>query len=235
MKLEQLFLLHLMAGVGIAVCVYLSAPSKRTAERWFQTLTAVVFWPLFLPLLLSQRGGAESESPGPPGPNAPDDLDRAIAQVDKELEAALQSLDGWGENLREKAQGRLQESRSAWTAQAGRVREMDQIMARSREVPAEGGLLSGSERARDSQELTRQNLERLGQVRQKALDDLVGMLARVRELVLMLHLARFTDASTARAEELVAQLGAVVKESPATDWQQELRANGIGLYRAGRV
>jgi len=226
MNLEQLFLLHLMAGVGVAVCVYLSAPG-RVAARWFQTLAAVVFWPLFLPLLLSQRAVTESESQCQPAPGSPDELDRVIAKVDAELEGALQSLDGWGENIRERARSRLQELRSTWTAQAGRVREMDQIMARSRDVQTEPELLSGSERVRGSQEVIRQNLELLGQVRQQTLDDLLGMLARMRELVSMIHLARFTSAPATRAEELIAQIDAVVEGIPATAWQQELKGNGI--------
>ena len=31
MKLEQLFLLHLMAGAGVAVCVYLSCTERAAA------------------------------------------------------------------------------------------------------------------------------------------------------------------------------------------------------------
>ncbi len=111
MKLEQLFLLHLMAGVGVAVCVYLSGRDR--SARWFQTLAAVVFWPLFLPLLLSGRTRTDSEPPPQPVPGSLDEVDRAIAQVDEELEGVLQSLDGWGDGLRERAQGRLRELRVA--------------------------------------------------------------------------------------------------------------------------
>jgi hypothetical protein len=226
MKLEQLFLLHLMAGVGVAVCVYLSA-SGRGVVRWFQALAAIFFWPLFLPLLLSDRTKTNNESSGQLASGSLDELDRTIAQVDAELEVALQSLDGWGENLRERGQERLQELRSTWIAQAGRVREMDQIMARSWGVQQEGDLWSGSVRVHESQEMIHKNLERLRQVRQRTLDDLIGMLARVRELVSMIHLARFTGAPASRAEELVGQLGAIGKGVPATTWQQEFGKNEI--------
>jgi hypothetical protein len=234
MKLEQLLLLHLMAGVGVAVGVYLSAPSRHRAARWSQTLAAVIFWPLFLPLLLSNRRQEEGESKGQPAPGSPDELDRAIAQVDAELETALQSLDGWGETLRERGQGRLQQLRSAWTALAGRVRDMDQILARSRSVQTEGALFLGAERARDSQEAIRQNFELLEQVRQQTLDDLLGVLARVRELISMIHLARFTGAPASRAEELVAQLGTVAEEIAVTIGQQELGGNGMVAFNKVR-
>jgi hypothetical protein len=204
------------------VCVYLAARSQRPAVRWFQALTAVIFWPLFLPLLLSGRGEAEGQSSGQPGSGSADELDRAIAQVEAELEGALPSLDGWGPPIRESAQRRFQELRSTWTTLAGRVREMDQIIARFRDGRTEGDLLAGSERARDAEEVIRRNFERLGQVRQKTLDDLLGLLAQVRELVSLIHLARFTSAPATRAEELVAQLGAVAEGISAT-WQQEPR------------
>jgi hypothetical protein len=56
-----------------------------------------------------------------------------------------------------------------------------------------------------------QNIDRLGQVRRRAYDDLMGTLAWVRELVSMIHLAKFTGAPAARAEELVAQIAAAVE------------------------
>ncbi len=211
MKLEQLLLLHLMAGAGVAVCVYLSVPSDRVAQRLFQTVAAVVFWPLFLPLLLSQRREVEGDPPSQPDPDAPDELSRAIAQVEGELEAALQSLDTWTEDLRERAQDRFRQLRTVWSTQAERIREMDQILVRSRDVPAEAALLAASDRVRESQEVIRQNVEQLGQVRQRTLDNLLGMLARVRELVSAIHLARFTAAPAAQAEELLAQMDGVVE------------------------
>jgi hypothetical protein len=64
---------------------------------------------------------------------------------------------------------------------------------------------------RHSQRARLQNIERLRRVRQRAHDDLMGMLAWVRELVSMIHLAKFTGAPAARAEELVAQIAAAVE------------------------
>jgi hypothetical protein len=139
----------------------------------------------------------------------------------------LSSLEGWGEDMRARGQDRLQELRSAWVLQAGRVREMDRIIERARNLPPDGELLSGSERIRGSQEAIRQNLERLGQVRQQTLDELLGLLARVRELVSMIHLARFTSAPAARAEELVAQLGTLTSARQEHRETQKERAAGF--------
>jgi hypothetical protein len=54
-------------------------------------------------------------------------------------------------------------------------------------------------------------LQRLRQLRDRAYEDLMATLAWVRELVSMIHLAKFTGAPAARAEELVAQIAAAVE------------------------
>jgi hypothetical protein len=51
--------------------------------------------------------------------------------------------------------------------------------------------------------------------------DLIGTLAWVRELVTMIHLAKFSGAPPARAEELVAQIAAAVQGlSEVSLWRQ---------------
>jgi hypothetical protein len=215
MMLDQLLLLHLMAGVGVAVAVYLTSRSRRRSERWFGVLTALVFWPLYLPLLLARRG--EPRRGAAPQPAAgQDELAVAIAQVDAELEGALQSLGGWAEDVLARERDRLGELRGVWTTQAERIREMDRLLARPEYGEAAAAWVAGplgaegSARLRHSQEVIQQNLDRLRQVRERALLDLLGTLAWVRELVSMIHLARFTGAPAARAEELVAQIAAAV-------------------------
>jgi hypothetical protein len=225
--LDQLLLLHLMVGVGVAVAVYLSSRARRRGERWLQVLAAVVFWPLYLPLLLTRRGGEMTAAASPSPAPAQDELGRAIAQVDAELEGALQSLGGWAENVLARERDRLHELRRAWTAQAERIREMDRLLGRPEYGAAAPDALTappgaaGSERLRHSQQVIRQNLERLRRVREQAWTDLLGTLAWVRELVSMIHLAKFTGAPAARAEELVAQIAAAVEGLSAVTWQQE--------------
>ena len=51
-------------------------------------------------------------------------------------------------------------------------------------------------------------------------DDLMGTLAWVRELVSMIHLAKFTGAPASRAEELVAQIAAAIEGISAVTWQE---------------
>lgn len=183
----------------------------------------MAFWPLFLPILLT-RSRAEPESAGLATHEPRDELTGAIARVEAELDAAFSSLDGWAEDVLAHEAGRLRELRTALTAQAARIREMDRLLNGSESDPAgpdltatataeAGGRRSQSERAR------RANFERLRRVRRHAYDDLMGTLAWVRELVSMIHLAKFTGAPASRAGELVAQIAAAVEGVSAVTWQ----------------
>jgi hypothetical protein len=154
--------------------------------------------------------------------------------VDAELDAALSSLDGWAEDVLAREKDRIQELRLAWNAQAARVREMDHLLTQpafaspSPSVDATDARLAAGPHADHSidrrwhSELARcQNMERLRKVRRQAYDDLMGTLAWVRELVSMIHLAKFTGAPASRAEELVAQVAAAVAGVSAVTWQEK--------------
>jgi len=78
-----------------------------------------------------------------------------------------------------------------------------------------------ADRLRSSRLARRQNIDRLRRIRQRAYEDLIGTLAWVRELVSMIHLAKFTGAPASRAEELVAQIAAAVEGLSEITWQEE--------------
>jgi hypothetical protein len=225
----QTLILYLVIGAGVAGAVYLAGGDLR----WFRVATAVPFWPLYLPLLLASgrtNAGAAAATPTPR-----DELAVAIAQADAELEAALGSLDGWAEDVLARERVRLRDLRTAWLAQAQRIREMDGLLAlpeyadeSAPEPPAADDRLRGSRLAR------RQNVERLRCLRQRAAADLAGSLAWVRELVSMIHLAKFSGAPAARAEELVAQIAAAVEGLSELTWQEEPAALPAGTRVAGK-
>jgi hypothetical protein len=220
------FLLYLMIGIGVAVALFASQKERNRAEQWFTALTAVPFWPFYIPVLLTKESltPRQAERHGPPSPK--DEMAAAISQVDAELEAALNSLGGWASDVLDKERGRIQELRAAWTAQSERIREMDRLLgdpATAISVQDTGAPMSpgAAERLRRSQQVRRQNMERLRQVRHRAYEDLMATLAWVRELVSMIHLAKFTGAPAARAEELVAQIAAAVEGLSEITWQDE--------------
>jgi hypothetical protein len=236
---SQTVVLYLVVGLGMAGAVYLSESAARTTERWFRVLVAIVCWPIFLPVLLTTRAPAPRPADSPPLEAMPDDMTAAIRQVDAELEAALGSLDGWAEDVLARERDRIHELRLAWTAQADRIREMDRLLLLpeyaetfvvddwppasvsplselgSRDRPTPADRLQASRQAR------RQNIDRLRRIRSRAYDDLMGTLAWVRELVSMIHLAKFTGAPAARAEELVAQIAAAVEGLSEVTWQEQ--------------
>jgi hypothetical protein len=195
--------LYLLVGLGVAVALYLSDPPRPVGERLLRLATSIPFWPFYLPILLARP------IPAPAAPE--DDLARTLIVVGSELNAAQTTLEGWI-GIPEEQRRRLERLREAWAAQAERLREMDRLLARPEYASAEEEPSPGAApRVRQSLTARRQNLERLRQVRQQAEADLLASLAWARELASRIHLAHFTDAGAARAEELLAELAAVVE------------------------
>jgi hypothetical protein len=213
---------YVLIGVGVATAVFLSDSRRSRGAAGFRVATAVVFWPLYLPMLLSgPRAGPEADNACEP--SEADAMSQAISQVEAELELALASLDGWVEDVLAHETDRFQELSTAWRAQADRIREMDRLLARAepagREpMPAVSGP-EASDRCRQSEQSRRANLDRLRQVRDRAYEDLMGTLTWVRELVSMIHLAKYTGAPASRAEELVAQIATAIEGISAVTWQ----------------
>lgn len=217
----QTLVLYLVIGTGVAGAVYLSEAAGRGA-RLFRVATAVPFWPLYLPLLLARGEAGVPLSSGSPGPN--DALAAAIEQADAELRAALSSLDGWAEGVLAREKGRIRDLRSAWLAQAQRIREMDRLLAQpayADESDSEPAPSVADERLRNSRQARRQNVERLRRLHRRAHGDLAASLAWVRELVSLIHLAKFSGAPAARAQELVAQIAAAVEGLSELTWQED--------------
>ncbi|HEV3339928.1 MAG TPA: hypothetical protein VG125_06215 [Pirellulales bacterium] len=221
MGLSETLVLYCVAGTAVAGAVYLGGEMGRGWRCWFPLAAATAFWPLYLPILLSRPA-----KPTPPADRGePDQMAQAIAQVDAELDTALSSLDGWAENVLSREKDRLVELRTALALQAARIREMDSLIAHT---DLEAGQPAGGaagfdplvvDRRATSEQARRKNLERLREVRRRSHDDLMGTLAWIRELVSMIHLAKFTGAPAARAEELVAQIASAVEGVSAVTWQ----------------
>lgn len=231
---------YTLVGLGIAAAVALYRSKGNTYERLFQVVCAVAFWPMFIPLLLRTDGLVEQRSKLTVPQEPSDELAVSIQQVESELDAALMSLDGWAENVLSHEQDRFAELKSTWRQQADRIRELDQLLARPEFTKASNQSLSkrnlaeperdgafgdsveAANRAASSEAARGQNIARLADVRRKLANDLMGTLAWVRELVTMIHLAKFTGAPASRAEELVSQIAAAVEGmSEVTGWRNE--------------
>ncbi len=210
MALGESLLFYLLIGLAVAAAVVIAGERRE----FLPPVAAAIFWPLFVPILLSRRStGERVETYDRRAAGEPNDaLARSISQVDDELSAALASLDGWAESAIARERVRIDELRVAWRAQAQRIREMDRVLAAldaephaAPDVSHEAGRAGQSIRAR------RENFDRLRHVREQADADLATTLASVRELVSMIHLAKFTGAPASRADELVTQIAAAVE------------------------
>jgi hypothetical protein len=228
MLLAETAIFYLLLGVCVAAAVYIRSDDSAGVGPALQTVGACLFWPLFLPALLSSVDEAAS-TPGPAAPSekaCQDALTAAISQVEAELDAALQGLDGWAEDVLNSEQQRLNELRLAWKLQAERIRQLDRLLAEPAacadplaEAAAEIG------KARRSEEVRRENIRQLAALRNQMHADLIGTLAWVRELVTMIHLAKFSGAPAARAEELVVQIAAAVQGlSEVSAWRDHEEA-----------
>jgi len=242
MNFTTTLLFYVVIGAAVAVAVHLTPDAVGIRQRVFRTLSAIVFWPLYLPVLL-----ARPASPPEPVKSASvprDEIAAAIAQVEAELDLALASLDGWSDAVLAREQHRFAELRAAWHAQADKIRQLDRLLeqpvfAESTLYQAVGGCAdqSHSRAAADSDEpmgsshqanlsiatsrrARQANVERLRALRDEFHADLTSTLARVRELVTLIHLARYTGAPASRAEELVVQIATSIEGlSEVAAWQ----------------
>jgi hypothetical protein len=243
MLLLETTIFYLVFGVVVAVASYLregqisgeADGGRRDRESFSVALAmrlgaACLFWPFYLPMLLSAGQGGDEESlcgrsldVSDGGPTESDALAAAIAQVEAELDAALQGLDGWAEDVLNCEARRLVELRSAWRSQAERIRQLDRLLGETAmHVDPLAAAAAEIGAARHSEEVRRENLRQLAELRKQLHADLIGTLAWVRELVTMIHLAKFSGAPAARAEELVVQIAAAVQGlSEVSAWREE--------------
>jgi hypothetical protein len=225
---------YLTFGVGVAAALLLRRPERGANRQIFRAGVAVLFWPLFIPLLL-ERADENSRRAESPTDCASDSLARAISQVECELDAALGSLDGWAEGVLVDERQRLEELRAAWRSQAERVRELDRFLAQPDAMSTANNQSSvdalgtaSTERRQKSEQGRLANMRRLRVLRQRMLEDLLATLAWVRELATMIHLAKFSGAPASRAEELVSQIAAAVEGlNEASSWNEALPGDGL--------
>jgi len=233
MELDETLVFYLVVGGVVAVADFATFDHPSRGRMAFRLATAVLFWPLYLPLLLSARQAGPAVDPPAEQPDA---MAAAIADVEHELDTALANLDGWAESALAREKGRIAELRAALSAQARRIREMDILLAGVAPVadsvadkPVSDRTDVGSSdldpsavepatvdraaagRCRRSEQARAQNLARLAAVRRQTHADLMATLAWIRELVSMMHLAKFTGAPASRTEELMAQIAAAVE------------------------
>lgn len=228
MLLAETVIFYLLLGGAVAVAVFVRGREGPPVTIGLEVTAACLFWPLFVPMLLAPVAEADAANATrvEPSTEKEDSLAAAISQVERELDAALDGLDGWAENVLNSEQHRLEELRLAWKAQADRIRQIDQLLA---EPSARADSLADVASARRSEKTRQENIRQLSALRNRMHADLVGTLAWVRELVTMIHLAKFSGAPAARAEELVAQIAAAVQGlSEVSSWrEQEQAAAGV--------
>jgi hypothetical protein len=238
MEINASLVFYFLVGIGVSVTVLLSNDGQQMADRALRSCLALIFWPVFLPVLLKSATATSSHidarilEPGVQPASHPDDeMTRSIFQVESELHTALRSLDGWTETVLADQQDRFTLLQTAWHHQAARIRELDVLLGKTTtgqpntdtsQRMATGEPTENGDRVAQSERGRRDNMQRLVSVRNQLYQDLMGTLAWVRELVTMIHLAKYTGAPASRADELVAQIAAAVEGlSEVNNWPLE--------------
>lgn len=216
--ITSIFYLMIGCGVGVALAV------RERRSAWFVWITkpvaAVFFWPFFVPLLLDGDRPTSDRSLDRAHLTADDHLSKAIRQVEQELDSALASLDGWSDSVLSREHDRFEELRSAWRTQAERVRELDRLLTEPA-FQAPAMTENADDRMANSERTRQENIARLKSIRERLHHDLLGTIAWVRELVTMIHLAKYTGAPASRADELVRQIATAVEGlTEVNGWQQ---------------
>jgi hypothetical protein len=223
MLLVETAIFYLLFGAAVATAVYVRGTRQRGIRTMFDVTSACLFWPLYVPVLLAPVQDRAVTVATESNADRHDSLSAAIAQVESELDTALEGLDGWAEDVLNSEQHRLEELRTAWKLQAERIRELDRLLCAT-ETGGDSvwGVAGDVVKARESENVRRENIRQLGTIRKRMHADLIGTLAWVRELVTMIHLAKFSGAPAARAEELVAQIAAAVQGlSEVSAWREQ--------------
>ena len=112
MRLQETIAFYLLVGLGVAAAMLLNTRRRTMLESLLQELAAMLFWPMYLPLLLSQPAAKTAPTETPISPR--DEMAMAIARVNSELDSALSSLDGWAESVLISERSRLVESGRRW-------------------------------------------------------------------------------------------------------------------------
>ena len=224
MNLTTTLLFYVVIGAAVAVAVHVTPDAVGIRQRVFRTLSAIVFWPLYLPVLLARPGSTPEPVESAPVPR--DEIAAAIAQVEAELDLALASLDGWSDAVLAREQHRFAELRAAWHAQADKIRQLDRLLEQPvfAESTIDQAVVAYADQNHssiaNSQKARQANVARLRALRDEFHADLTSTLARVRELVTLIHLARYTGAPASRAEELVLQIATSIEGlSEVAAWQ----------------
>lgn len=219
MNLTTTLLFYVLFGSAVAVAVYVTHDACGRVQRWYLVTSAVLFWPFYLPSLLQRPAGDAVDSTvvaanedSAAGAVVSDVMSASIGQVETELDLALTSLAGWSDDVLQREQHRFDELRLAWRAQAEKIRDLDLVLDRldsmdvvDTSVAVPGDRIASSLRARQA------NIARLRALRDRLQADLMDTLAWVRELVTMIHLAKYTGAPASRAEDLVMQIATSIE------------------------
>ena len=95
MGFAETLIFYTVIGIGVAVALLAVEANRTAAQRMFMAATAILFWPVYVPVLLG--GGRSSPIQSRESP-ANDKVSQLIDQVQQELDDAVYRFDGWDDD-----------------------------------------------------------------------------------------------------------------------------------------
>ncbi|MCH7729360.1 MAG: hypothetical protein IH991_23215 [Planctomycetes bacterium] len=229
MGFAETLIFYTVIGIGVAVALLAVEADRTAAQRMFMAATAILFWPVYVPVLLG--GGRSSPTQSRESP-ANDKVSQLVDQVQQELDEAVYRFDGWDDDSLANQRERISELKAAWRAQADRIREIDGLLSQLKNWNRDGIVPEEvNNRVSESEQARRDNLERIQEVRRAAYEELMSSLACAREVASIVCLARVTDASALRADQIACQLAAAARNLTKESSQQLQPASRIATTR----
>jgi len=206
----EFLLLYATVGLAIGAAVALrDAPigTPVSAALAGTAVTAVLFWPLFLPFLLASPGERAQRAPAV----EPEDgaLVRALRRTQRALDGALGGIAGREALGLAAVLTRMPEVLRTLEDQARSVEDMARVLAAPAVDTDADGL--DADLARDLGSARAESDRRLRALHDRRRAELMRAIVRLEELVAMIHLARFAREPNTAAGPLVQQITATVE------------------------
>lgn len=190
-------LIYALIGLAVGVGAALQEAQRSPAQRLGIALSASVFWPVHLPVLLG-RGTQTRASAAPSAVSGP--LEQRILQSERGLREALARLDGVAEEVLSKEQNQILGVSERLRTMSARIAEMDSLLESSEFSASRAqsaldeleGQAPDDPRVRSVRARMR-NIERLANMRARAYEELERALLKIEELGSQLALLKFAE------------------------------------------
>jgi hypothetical protein len=217
MGLWETAFVYLLIGLVVGAAFAVFAADLSVADRLIRSAAAVLFWPLFAPIVLAR-------SAEPPAKAATGTVETRVRASAEQLLASLARVDGIAEGVLAPELARIRGLAGSLASMERRVRDMDALLATVEFNPHLAREAGASLRSRGvnpedprvrSIEARLRNIDRLRAMRDRTADDLERIVLKLEEMSSQMELLKFAGRCDAEAVRVIKDIADSVQE--ATD------------------